>query len=95
MTIAVNNMQNTLDTLSVTNQPLREHVKSAITQYFHQLDGQAVVDLYEFVLKEVEAPLLEVVMAYTAGNQSKAAILLGINRSTLRKKLSQYDIVSA
>lgn len=94
MTITIN-MQNTIDnTATPVNRPLREHVKSAIAQYFQQLEDQTVVDLYDFVLREVEAPLLEVVMAHTAGNQSKAAVLLGINRSTLRKKLKQYDIVS-
>jgi Fis family transcriptional regulator len=43
-------------------------------------------------LQEVETPLLETVMAYVRGNQSKAAELLGINRGTLRKKLKMYGL---
>ena len=44
------------------------------------------------VMEQVEQPLFKSVMDYTGGNQSKAAALLGISRSTLRKKLAQYDI---
>jgi Fis family transcriptional regulator len=44
------------------------------------------------VLSEVERPLLEAVLAHTGSNQSKAARVLGISRSTLRKKLIQYHL---
>jgi Fis family transcriptional regulator len=45
------------------------------------------------VLAEVEVPLLEAVMEYTKGNQSRAAILLGLSRGTLRKKLKIYGML--
>jgi Fis family transcriptional regulator len=44
-------------------------------------------------MEEVERPLLESVMDYYSGNQSKAAEALGLNRGTLRKKLKQYGII--
>ena len=44
-------------------------------------------------VSEVEAPLLETVMNYVKGNQTKASELLGLNRGTLRKKLKQYDLL--
>jgi Fis family transcriptional regulator len=44
------------------------------------------------VLEQVEEPLLEAVMRYSAGNQSRAAEILGINRGTLRKKLKSYGL---
>jgi len=44
------------------------------------------------VISEVELPLFEAIMRYTRGNQSKAAQILGINRSTLRKKLEHYGL---
>ena len=40
----------------------------------------------------VEEPLLRTVLQHTGGNQTQAAALLGISRSTLRKKLAHYDI---
>ena len=48
--------------------------------------------MYELVLSEIEAPMLEEVMTYTRGNQTRAANLLGINRGTLRKKLKKYGM---
>ncbi|MFJ2712090.1 DNA-binding transcriptional regulator Fis, partial [Pseudomonas sp. NPDC087346] len=53
----------------------------------------SVTDVYNLVLSEVEAPLLESVMNYVKGNQTKASELLGLNRGTLRKKLKQYDLL--
>ena len=76
-----------------TKEPLRECVRDALTQYFRQLDGHDACDLFELVMSEVEAPLLESVMEYTRGNVTRAAAILGINRGTLRKKLKQYNLV--
>ena len=73
-------------------ESLRETVHDALTHYFEQLDGTPPNDLHQLVMQQVEQPLFETVMAYTGGNQSKAATLLGISRSTLRKKLAQYEI---
>ena len=74
----------------VTNKPLRDSAKQALKNYLSQLDGQDVNDLYELVLAEVEHPMLDMVMQYTRGNQTRAATMLGINRGTLRKKLKKY-----
>ena len=75
-----------------TKEPLRECVRDALTSYFDKLDGYSATGLYQLVLAEVESLLLETVMQYTEGNQTKAAALLGISRSTLRKKLTLYNI---
>ena len=48
--------------------------------------------LYARILREVEAPLIEIALGATAGNQAKCADLLGINRNTLRKKITDLDI---
>jgi two-component system nitrogen regulation response regulator GlnG len=48
--------------------------------------------LYSRILREVEAPLIEIALDATGGNQAKCADLLGINRNTLRKKISDLDI---
>lgn len=72
--------------------PLRTQVRSALQHYFIHLEGDMPSNLYKLVLQEVECPLLEIVMDQARGNQTKAAEILGINRSTLRKKLKQYGI---
>ncbi len=79
---------------AINNQraPLRKCVQDALTDYFQHMDGHNVSDLYQMVISEVEPPLLEIVMRETGGNQSKAAIMLGISRSTLRKKLAIYGL---
>ncbi|WP_371876073.1 DNA-binding transcriptional regulator Fis [Pleionea sp. CnH1-48] len=85
--------QENVELSPVSQQPtLRESVNTAIQNYFSQLDGQQPSELYDMVLAEVEAPLLERVMEYTRGNQTKAAIILGLNRGTLRKKLKIYGL---
>jgi Fis family transcriptional regulator, factor for inversion stimulation protein len=72
---------------------LRDDVEKALSNYFSQLDGAPVTDVYQLVLTEVEAPLLEQVLKYTRNNQTKASVLLGLNRGTLRKKLKQYGLL--
>ncbi|ELV08524.1 helix-turn-helix domain-containing protein [Wohlfahrtiimonas chitiniclastica] len=72
--------------------PLRESVKTALNEISLQLDGKYPPNLYRLVLSEVERPLFEKVLEYTNGNQSKASEILGITRSTLKKKLDYYDI---
>jgi two-component system nitrogen regulation response regulator GlnG len=48
--------------------------------------------LYGRILREVEGPLIEIALEATGGNQAKCADLLGINRNTLRKKITELDI---
>lgn len=48
--------------------------------------------LYQRILREVETPLIEIALEATGGNQAKCADLLGINRNTLRKKITELDI---
>ncbi len=74
-------------------RPLRDSVEIAVSNYFAQIDGQSVTDVYDMVMQEVEAPLLEVVMNYTRHNQTRASAVLGLNRGTLRKKLKRYGLL--
>ena len=73
-------------------QPLGSHVQMLLRDYFRHLDGHGTCDLYKLVITEVEKPLLGIVMEETRGNQTRAAEMLGINRSTLRKKLRQHGL---
>jgi len=77
------------------NQPLHDSVRQALENFLGQLKGQALPsNLYELILAEVEAPLMQAVMEYTNNNQSRAAIILGLSRGTLRKKLKQYGMLT-
>lgn len=72
---------------------LKDTVQEAIKKFLKELGSQPIINLHEIFLEEVEAPLLRAVMEHTDYNQSKAAILLGLSRGTLRKKLKQYDLI--
>jgi two-component system nitrogen regulation response regulator GlnG len=49
-------------------------------------------DIYDRVLEQVERPLIRYVLEKTRGNQVRAADIMGINRNTLRKKISELGI---
>jgi Fis family transcriptional regulator len=68
-------------------------VKRTLNRYFRDLDGQTPHAIYDMVLHAIEQPMLEVVMKQANGNQTVAAEMLGINRNTLRRKLTDYDLL--
>ncbi|MBU3029989.1 response regulator [Paracoccus marinaquae] len=72
---------------------LSESVEAHLQRYF-DLHGEGLPPpgLYERILHEVERPLLQVSLDATGGNQLRCADLLGINRNTLRKKLTELNI---
>ncbi|MBT9245161.1 sigma-54 dependent transcriptional regulator [Gemmobacter fulvus] len=88
------------------SQPLPEPMKGAgegdklsasvarhLKRYFDLHGGQLPPPgVYTRILREVEAPLIEIALDATGGNQAKCADLLGINRNTLRKKITELDI---
>ncbi len=82
-----------IDSKPVDSAPLKHSVERAMDNYFTNLDGQEVTNVYQMVLNEVESPLLKSVMHYTRNNQTKASEVLGLNRGTLRKKLKQYGLL--
>jgi Fis family transcriptional regulator, factor for inversion stimulation protein len=55
-------------------------------------EGGRIKNLYDQVLEQVERPMIELALNLQAGNQIKTAELLGINRNTLRKKITAYKI---
>ena len=72
---------------------LREFVHGRVSDLFSRMEGDELDGLYRLVIAEVEGSLLEAVMEETAGNQGRAARILGINRGTLRKKLRAHRLV--
>ena len=82
----------------MTNTPLNadslsEATDQAVSDYLALLGEHDATNLYRQVVDEVERPLLEVIMKHTRGNQSKAAMCLGMNRATLRSKLKRHGLL--
>lgn len=74
-------------------EKLSASVARHLKRYFDLHGGQLPpAGVYQRVLREVELPLIEIALDATAGNQAKCADLLGINRNTLRKKITDLDI---
>ena len=84
---------NRADTTNIDRPTLSQSVRESVERYISAMDDQAIENLYELVLSEVEAPLLESVLNSTHNNQSKTAMILGLNRGTLRKKLRKYGML--
>ena len=72
---------------------IEECVRESLESYFKDLRGVEPAAMYEMILRVVEKPLLDVVMAHAEGNQSRAAEWLGINRNTLRRKLLEHKLI--
>ena len=72
---------------------LEKCVTDSLEQYFRDLDGEKPAAIYDMVLKSIEKPMLEVVLAKAGANQTLAAEMLGINRNTLRKKLTEHQLL--
>lgn len=77
----------------MSKEVIDKAIRESLQSYFADLDGQPPSDMYQMVLQVVERPLLEVVMKKARNNQSRAALWLGINRNTLRKKLSEHSLL--
>lgn len=67
-------------------------VQKKLEQFVPQPDTYALRDLYHTVMESVERPLISCILERTAGNQCRAAEILGINRNTLRKKIQALGI---
>jgi len=74
-----------------TNE-MADCVRRSLERYFKDLDGAKPRAIYDMVLRNVERPMLELVLDRAEGNQSIAAQMLGINRNTLRKKIQSLKI---
>lgn len=74
-------------------QEIAACVTGALEKYFRDLDGEKPVAIYDMVIRSVEKPMLEMVLKQTGGNQTLAADMLGINRNTLRKKLTEHHLL--
>ena len=75
------------------SEKLATSVARHLQRYF-DLHGGALPPpgVYQRILREIEIPMIEIALDATGGNQARCADLLGINRNTLRKKITDLDI---
>jgi two-component system nitrogen regulation response regulator GlnG len=71
---------------------LEEIIERKLIECVRGLREHASANLYDLMIGLVEKPLLRAVLRETGGNQVRAAQILGINRNTLRKKLTEHGI---
>ncbi len=68
-------------------------VERSLDEYFKRLDGETPTGVYDMVIGHVERALLVSIMERANGNQTLAADMLGMNRNTLRVKLTRYKLI--
>jgi Fis family transcriptional regulator len=68
-------------------------VEKSLDEYFRRLEGETPTGVYDMVIGHVERALLVSIMDRANGNQTQAADMLGMNRNTLRSKLTKYKII--
>jgi len=72
---------------------LSHHIEEALTHFFSRHGKNLPRDLHALAMATIEKPLLKLVMKQADNNQSLAAKMLGLNRATLRKKLTDYKLL--
>lgn len=77
----------------MSKKHIEECVRDNLEGYLRDLHGTEPNGLYDMMMKVVEKPLLDVVMRHAENNQSRAAEWLGMNRNTLRKKLTEHKLM--
>ncbi len=78
--------------LNGTNEICRS-VNRSLDEYFKRLDGETPSGVYDMVIGHVERALLASILERAEGNQTQAADILGMNRNTLRTKLTKYRLL--
>ncbi|MBI2027026.1 MAG: hypothetical protein HYS98_04385 [Deltaproteobacteria bacterium] len=82
----------TMQKESFKNVPLEDLVHAKLEVFLSQTEGVSLDDLYATIIQSVEKPLIQLILKKTRGNQVKASKILGINRNTLRKKITLLSI---
>ena len=77
----------------MSQHDLAKCITDSLDQYFRDLDGEKPAAIHDMVIRNVERPMLAFVLQQARGNQTVAAEMLGINRNTLRRKLTEYDLL--
>ena len=94
--VKVDRLDNIDRSTGVSNSPadtIAREVRQIVAEEFRKMTGRRL-PLYELVVATIEKPLIEAVLDHERGNQSHAALTLGINRNTLLKKMRVHGITT-
>jgi DNA-binding NtrC family response regulator len=80
------------DRIDCGMQPLTSYEPSELSAHPEPARGRLVLELEDASLAAAERELILKVMTQVHGNKNQAASLLGINRTTLYRKLTSYGI---
>lgn len=71
---------------------LKDYIERRLFDFIKKFKASEGSNLYYALLREIEKPLITLVLKETGGNQKEAAHILGLNRNTLRKKIKDLKI---
>lgn len=71
---------------------IEDFVGRKLKEFVRKIKLSQCRNLYDLLLREIERPLLTLILQETQGNQIQAAQILGMNRNTLRKKIKELKI---
>jgi two-component system nitrogen regulation response regulator GlnG len=71
---------------------LEDFVERKLKDFVKKIKASQPKNLYTLLLNEIERPLISLTLKETNGNQIQAALILGMNRNTLRKKIKDLRI---
>lgn len=72
---------------------LKDLIKENIQQHLANAAHSQTHNMYEFILEQVEEPLLQFLMQKAKNNQCKVTRWLGLSRGTVRKMLKKYGMI--
>ena len=78
--------------VSLDRYSIEDVAELKISRFLDQIGTFYPEDLHRLIMSKVEKRLLIQVLRRVGGNQVQAAKILGINRSTLRKKIKEYQM---
>ncbi|MDE0948578.1 MAG: Fis family transcriptional regulator [Candidatus Thioglobus sp.] len=76
----------------MTQRGLQDCIKDNLEKYFADLNGETSNGVFKMVTQQTESATIKFVLDKVNQNQSEAARILGINRATLKKKVSLYNL---
>ena len=71
---------------------LQDCINENLEKYFSDLNGESSNGVFKMVTQQAESATIKFVLDKVNQNQSEAARILGINRATLKKKVSLYNL---